>query len=344
MMRETNEPSPAVREAKTLVTALSDLHVQHPLRGTAKTLVALVALFATTLFALTRDGGTAYVVWCVIASVVYSAVFVLTHDAIHHTLSGYPLFDEIAARLISYPALWFHALYKELHVLHHKMNGNDLHDPERPWWTEREYREASPLKRWYIRHQWPVDMFLLGGFGFIGHHVAEGLKHYRGSRAIRRALWSDVAGLFVVNGVIYGTAYYFGAVGKWVGFYLIAERVVGMIHQMRSRIEHYGLWGKEEVPLATQLHNSRNIRTGKLASFYFNGLNFHSVHHAFPRIPYYHLEEAHRRLLALVGRESGKPLAEDDGYLRTMWRLVRNPVVIRDADPKTSVPVRSIAV
>ncbi len=40
-------------------------------------------------------------------------------------------------------------------------------DPERVQWTDAEYQRANPFLRWYVRHQWGVDVFGLGGIGLI---------------------------------------------------------------------------------------------------------------------------------------------------------------------------------
>ena len=47
---------------------------------------------------------------------------------------------------------------------------------------------------------------------------------------------------------------------------------------------------------------ARRSTTSRPVSWFFNHLNFHSVHHAFPRVPFYALEEAHQRFLALYGQ------------------------------------------
>src|SRR6185312_4468066 len=127
--------------------------------------------------------------------VSYAAWLITTHDAIHHTLTGWRWFDEIVPRLISWPIFWMHGMYAEVHKLHHKMNGDDLADPERIQWTVGEYERAGPLGRFYVRHQWFIDVFVGGGFLLIYETARECLKHYRKSKSIRRQVWLDLVGM-----------------------------------------------------------------------------------------------------------------------------------------------------
>ncbi len=60
---------------------------------------------------------------------------------------------------------------------------------------------------------------------------------------------------------------------------------------------------------------------------FFNGLNFHSVHHAFPRVPFPHLAEAHRRV-AKICEDAGAPLPVGHGYARTLVALARAPALL----------------
>jgi fatty acid desaturase len=106
-----------------------------------------------------------FVSWTVLAGILYSFWLICTHDAAHHTLTSWVWFDEAIARLISWPMLWPFGVYSELHRLHHSWNSRDLRDPERVQWTVLEYRQATPLLRWYIHHQWWIDIFGSGRYG-----------------------------------------------------------------------------------------------------------------------------------------------------------------------------------
>ncbi|MEZ4749938.1 MAG: fatty acid desaturase [Bdellovibrionota bacterium] len=327
-------------DPKVLRQTIDDLQVTSPWPGFFKAMGSLAIMGVLIWVSLTRESTLAFVLWACATAFFYSSIFLLTHDAIHHTLTGWNWFDELFPRVLAYPMLWYHGIYSALHKIHHKMNGNDIHDPERPQYTEREYKSVGPVRQWMIRNQWWLNCFVWGGFGFLFKHYWQAYKFYNKSREVRLAIWTDVAGVLLVQGFINVWAY---SVGNWwhaFAFFLILERIMGAFHQFRSHIEHYGLWGKEANPFETQIRNSRNLRTTGFMSLYVDHLNYHSVHHAFPRIPFYQLKEAHRRLVALYER-FGRPMAEDTSYVKTGWRLATNPVVARE-ETQQVIPIADL--
>lgn len=321
--------------AKELQGAVHDLQTTEPLPGLIKTAVLVTLTLGFVSLAFMSAYSPLGYVFVVMAGVAFGAWVITTHDAIHHTLTGLAWFDELVPRLFSFPCLWFHGTYSEIHKLHHKMNGDDVADPERVQWTEEEFQRASPIVRFYIRHQWAIDIFVFGGIGLIYKTVAQGFKFYGRSKGLRREMWRDIIGILAANLLVYGLAYRFGMAQWWAITWFMMERVGGGIMQWRAHIEHYGLWGKGRHYFETQAYNCRNIRTNRLTSWYFNHLNFHSVHHAFPRVPFYKLETAHKRFLELYGRQGCQPLEEVDGYLKSTLRLARQPKVIGPADPSS---------
>jgi len=310
-----------------LRVAVEDLQTTSPWRGVMKVFIGLVGPWLILPWLFSIENYFYFILAGVPLSFWYASVFILTHDAIHYTLTGWKWFDDWGARLIAYPFLWPHRIYQELHRIHHKMNGSDPEDPERPHWTEEEYLAAGPAKKWYVRHQWWIDCFVFGGFGFIGKHYREAWKYRAKYPRLQRAIYFDTGAIILTHIVLNAVALHFGKWTYWAVYFLLVERVVGMVHQMRSHIEHYGMWGAQDSPIEIQIFASRNIRTSFLGRLYFNGLNFHSVHHAFPRIPFYNLREAHRRMEE-VCKSFGRPMEEDRGYLKTALRLALKPVVV----------------
>jgi fatty acid desaturase len=70
------------------------------------------------------------------------------------------------------------------------------------------------------------------------------------------------------------------------------------------------------------------------AFFFFNGLNYHSVHHAFPSIPFYHLREAHTRIRDYCTQKN-VPLKEEPGYARVALSIIRKPTFV---EPMNRMP------
>ncbi len=256
-----------------------------------------------------------------LAGIFFAATAVTTHDAIHHTLTGIKWFDEISARVATWAVLWPHGVYSELHKLHHKMNGVDERDPERVTYTEAEYASAGALKRFYIRNQLPISVFIGGGVGMILGHLSRAVGFLSQSRGLRREIVCDLIGILTVNGILYGVAAAHGQLGKALLLYVIVERIGGGLLQFRAHIEHYGLSGKRSNYFATQLYTCRNIETHPLMSWLMNGLNFHSIHHAFPKVPFYHLEEATVRMNDLLKNNGAEQLPSSKGYVHTFLSL-----------------------
>ena len=308
-----SHPTPEQIKAGQIIGLFTDLHRISPWRGLLRFLLGLAPVAALTYATFSATSTTAFVALGIATGFAYASLLILTHDALHHTLTGWTWFDELVPRLISAPALWPHGLYSELHKIHHKMNGVDLRDPERVQWTQGEYDQASPWGKWCARHQWFLSLFVWGGLGMIAVSRQSRLDAYgRNTPRLKTALVTDTLGTIAVNGAIYAFAYSQGSALRYFALFWMLERTVGFVHQLRAHVEHYGLWTRAENGVATQVFNSRNLSASPLVSVYFNRLNYHSAHHAFPRIPFYLLPETTRRLEALYGTE--RPLPRSLSY------------------------------
>ena len=332
----TQHPAPEMEKmvtAKQLQRAVADLQSTRPGPGLLKVSICSVLFVAGAYVAMTASSLASFVIAAAFCGLVASVMIITTHDAIHHTLTGLIWFDELFPRLMSWPILWVHSIYSEVHKVHHKMNGDDIADPERVQWTREEYAQASQIGRFYVRHQWLFDIFVFAGFGLIFDTCKKGLRYARVSKSMRRAVLTDITGLLVVNGLIYSVAIAHGNGLRCLAFWLVMERCTGAIMQWRAHVEHYGLWGKGRHYFETQSYTCRNIQTNSFASWFFNRLNFHSVHHAFPKVPFYLLETAHQRFVDLYAKAGGEPLVEEQGYVMTAFKLARQPTVIGAPDP-----------
>jgi fatty acid desaturase len=312
--------------ARAYQTAVTEFESVRPWPGLIKTALMAALTLPAGYFALTAASTAAFVVWSLAAGCLYASWLITTHDALHHTLTGWRWFDELVPRLVAHPIIWMHGTYGEIHKLHHKMNGSDFDDPERVQWTVAEYEAASPLGRFYARDQWLFVILVFGGIGLIYDTVKQARKFAPRSQALRRQLQLDIALIAAWNVAIYSYAAAHGSALRYLAFWFILERIGGGVLQWRAHIEHYGLWGKGRHYFETQTLVCRNLRTSGFASWFFNRLNYHSVHHAFPRVPFYNLAAAHRKLAALG------PLVEDESYLATAWRLASHPTLIGAVD------------
>ncbi|NBO38850.1 fatty acid desaturase [bacterium] len=305
-----------------LSRTVADLQNTRPAPGLWRFTSATALMFVSLALAYQNQLQDAlFYAFAMLAGVFFAAAAVTTHDAIHHTLTGIKWFDEISARFVTWGVLWPHGVYSELHKLHHKMNGVDLRDPERVTYSQDEYQAAGFFARFIIRHQLLIAVFIGGGIGMIIGHLRRASGFIHQSKGLRRQMAFDAIGIIVVNGSLYALAAAHGELLKAVVLYVLVERVGGGLLQLRAHVEHYGLGGKRSNYFATQLHACRNIETNPAMSWLFNGLNFHSIHHAFPKVPFYNLQEAHERMEKLLASQGAEPLPSSQGYLKTFLAL-----------------------
>ncbi|HYO55947.1 fatty acid desaturase [Archangium sp.] len=297
---------------------------------------------AVTLSAWQQQAYGLFAVGALLGGLWFASFMSLTHDAVHHTLTGIPVLDEVLARMVSWPMTWPIGVYAHAHALHHKLNGVDPRDPERVQPTEEEYARASPVKRWFMRHQLEFRIFVAGAFGLVSSLLLGALSRARTTPALRRVLLLDALGIALTTTTIYGTAYLVGGSDLVVGVllqWLIYERCVGVAHQFRVHAEHYGRWQSRGNFLDTQYAATRNIESNALLRLFYNHLNRHAVHHMFARIPFYRLEEANRRLGDLYA-QAGNVTHDSSGYLE-VWHEMRDAQARRNFIRVSAMPALS---
>jgi fatty acid desaturase len=92
--------------------------------------------------------------------------------------------------------------------------------------------------------------------------------------------------------------------------------------QARGMIEHHGLWRPSTTYELTQLYTSRNIAAGPLVNFLMGGLPHHSLHHAYPSIPYDRLPEASAIAETELARHGKPPLPRVASYAEGLALLL----------------------
>lgn len=244
--------------------------------------------------------------WLVLATVLYALVLISTHDISHGTLLGQGQREQALGCAVSWPVGWPYLTYRNLHMLHHRMNGMDLRDPERREPTEAEAARAHPLRQWHFRHPFWGSALLLGGAQMIGSMFWFGWILRRDHSRLLRGMRTDLIGILAVQLVMVSIAIHTGGLLKLLVMLLAVERIVGAVMQVRGMIEHHGLWHRESTYELTQLYTSRNIDAGPLVNLVMGGLPHHSLHHAYPSVPYHNLPQA-SRIAASVLKQHGKP-------------------------------------
>lgn len=330
----TQRPMATASLTKDLQTATADLHQVNPLAGLWR--FNILGVMTLSLVILAWSSDREFVFWSVtpLIGIVYAFWLVCTHDAAHHTLTGWRWFDMLMPRLISYPMLWCYGLYAEIHRLHHGWNGVDLRDPERVQWTQDKYQRANPLMKWYVQHQWAIDIFVLGGTGLILKTFANALRFQARVPRIRLQLLVDGIGIVPAQSLILTLLVLQGeAVWRYLCFWFVIERVAGAMMQTRDHLEHYALWGKANGFQLTQLYACRNLKTHALVGWLMGGLNYHAVHHAFPSIPFNQLPEAFDRMQTVLLQHNLPAMSQGAGYWQEALYLSQHPALIGEPDP-----------
>ncbi len=272
-----------------------------------------------------------------LGGIAYGFLFVCTHEMAHNCLTGSPRLEAPIARLISWPLLWPYGTYCLVHRFHHAWNGCDLRDPERIQWTQGEYAAAPTWRKWYIRHQWVFNIWVGGGFGLIfnafwrGWRCRESVPPLRS--ALTRQIFQDGLGSLVIHTVGFVGALSQGRGWDYVIFWLILERVVGVMMQSRAHLEHYGRWYPQDHAALTQLYSCRNLAVPSWVNWLMGGLPYHSLHHAYPQIPFDQLPAAFAAVQTVLAQHKAPPLAAADrGYLRETLHRSRAITLIPSDD------------
>jgi fatty acid desaturase len=319
---------------KELQTAIADLRQVNAYAGLFRFMVIGAVFLGLVALAWSTPNLLTFVAITVIAGIFYAFWMICSHDMMHQTLTGWPWFETILPRLITWPTLWPHGIYATLHCLHHGWNGIDLRDPERVQWTAEEYQMTNPLLRWYVSYQWIFDIFVLGGVGLIVKTLTNGWKLRTVLPQVRSQFWVDLTGILLIQSVLLTFFSYQDEIGRYLLFWLILERTGGAIMQVRDHLEHYGLWGQTNGYQLTQLYSCRNLKTYPLVGWLMGGLNYHAVHHAFPDIPFNRLPEAFQRIQIVLKRHGLPLMLQEEGYLRTTLKLGRHPSAIGVFNPQ----------
>lgn len=308
------------RRADRLMTEAIEAQVQslfrvNPLLGWMRLLVLLIpALGCLWIYWQTPQLPVA-LAWLLAATGFYSLVMISTHDISHGTLLGQKKLEQAIGCALSWPTGWPYLTYRNLHMLHHRMNGMELEDPERREPTSEEVANAHPIRQWHFRHPFWGSALLMGGIQLIGSMLWFGWrlrdKHSRLKQGLRR----DAIGIVLTLAVMVSVALWLGGLLKLLIMLLVTERVVGGVMQVRGMIEHHRLWVPNSTYEMTQLYTSRNIQAGPLLNALMGGLPHHSLHHAYPSIPYNQLPKASRIAERVLQQHGKPPLPKVSSYL-----------------------------
>ncbi len=267
------------------------------------------ALGTTLAAALWLPLGMACVV---LAAVMHSS---LCHEALH----GHPTRLRWLNEALVFPQLTLlipYGRFRDLHLEHHR--DEQLTDPyDDPESNYRDPKEWAGFPAW-LKAVFVFNNTLLGRM-LVGPVVSQ-VYFVKADWALIRAGDRGVLTAWLLHVPAVGlVVWWMVAVGQmplWA--FLIATYAAHSVLKIRTYLEHRA---HEECKGRTVVVEDR----GLLALLFLNN-NYHSVHHARPSVPWYHLPEQFRE-------ERDRFLAENDDYYYRTYRQVFSKYFVRGKDP-----------
>lgn len=240
---------------------------------------------------------------------VINGLVQLAHETWHGNLLPRRWHNTVAGTLLGLVVGIAHGPLRHDHLAHHRYNRTER-DPDaynvgrRSFWpTALHYAIAAlglPLSVIYFNLLYPVQYYdrpalrrhALVLLGYVAVHVI---------------VWWWLADAGLVR----------AALLVWVVPVLLTSPWNGL----KSLADHYANDWR-----GTRYRTATTVRTHRLITYAWNGLNYHLDHHLFPRVPGYNLPALHARIRpALEAR--GAPLY--DGYAKVMIAaLLAGPMVV----------------
>lgn len=263
-------------------------------RQLINTLGPLVVLWYGAYLSLSVSYWLTLVLSIVISGFVIRS-FIIFHDCTHQSFFKSKLANKIVGTITGIVALVPYEQWKYSHSMHHATSSNLDKRGEGDMWllTVDEYLEASKWKRLAYRiYRNPIVTFGLGP-------IAVFLFQYRFNR--KGARRKERINTYVVNiSIVALYSLLIWAIG-WQAFVMIQGPVFFIAgcmgiwlfyvqHQFEdSYFENEDEW--DYVKAAVD--GSSYYKLPKVLQWFTGNIGFHHVHHLNPRVPNYHLEEAH---------------------------------------------------
>lgn len=195
------------------------------------------------------------------------------------------------------------------HLAHHRWNRTEK-DPD-AYNAGRRSLGLSALYYATVLFGIPLSLIYFNVLYPLQHFDRAGLRRH--------------AAVLLGYGVFYTALFWLlaqhGLVRAAVECWLLPVLFASPLNGLKSIADHYdNLWRGD------RFHTATTVRSTRLVTFLWNGLNHHLDHHLYPRVPGYNLARLHARLRpALLAR--GAPVF--DSYLHVMARaLLAGPSVV----------------
>lgn len=265
---------------------------------------SIIQMFNTIipLFVLWAAGFVAaeYSIWLamgigVIASGFIVRTFIIFHDCTHGSFFKNKKANDSVGLFTGVLTTFPYEKWKREHTIHHATSGNlekrGIGDID--MMTVDEYLNASKGQRaWYRFYRHPLVMFGLGPLFLMlivsrinrgDAKTKERLNTYL-TNAILLVLW---AALIYIFGVVPFFAVYF------LSLFIAAMLGIWLFYIQHTYEETYFEHDHEWDYVKAAIEGSSFYKLPKVLQWITGNIGFHHVHHLAPRVPNYHLEQAH---------------------------------------------------
>lgn len=274
-------------------------------------IVTTYAIFALGLWGATYSMGLA-VLLLTIAGVLHSS---LSHEALH----GHPTSSVFVNAVLVTPALTLFVPYlrfRDTHIAHHHdENLTDPYDDPETNFIDPEVWERWPLWRKAVQ-QW--NNTLLGRM-IVGPIIGQIVFMYSDAKAILNGN-RRIALSWGIHTISVCAIFWFMSHVSNVTFsaYALASYFSLSILKIRTFLEHRA---HDHAAARTVIIEDR----GLLALFFLNN-NFHSVHHAHPKLAWYDLPKIYQS-------NKDQYLARNEGYAYASYKDVFAEYFVKSKDP-----------
>ncbi|HID9089633.1 TPA: fatty acid desaturase [Enterobacter mori] len=233
----------------------------------------------------------------------------LQHELIHGHPTRFPRLNQLFGTLPL--AVWYpYGLYRDSHLAHHR---NDcltvpVDDPESYYFTEQTWASFTPWQKRIIHARNTfLGRLLLAPLLDIVQTLGSAVAAFRQLRLRAMLMW------LVHGALLAGLVVWMRHVGfSPVWFVLAVSYPALALTKVRSFLEHRAA----DDPLARSVINEAGIFWQVL----FLNLNYHSVHHDLPGVPWYGLKALYQQNRALYQQRNHGFVVKGYGqWLRQFW-------------------------
>ena len=324
-----------------------DLHKARPAIYWADTLASVLVGYGALALAITLTSPGLVVAAALVAVLALYRAGSFIHEITHMKHGNVPGYRLGWNLLVGVPLMVPSFMYEGVHNLHHaRTRYGTVEDPE--------YLPLALMKPWSL----PVFVLVsaLAPIGLLIRYAVLAplslvvpalrkpvVERYSGlviNPAFRRRpaegaartqwLWQEAATSVWAVALIGLTVAGVIPLRAFVTF-LCVIGVITVINQIRTLVAH--LWENEgeAMTVTAQYLDSVNVPPPTLLPALWApvGLRYHALHHLLPSVPYHNLAEAHRRLTAMVERDSPYHKASYTGLPGLVGQLARSTMGTR---------------